>query len=158
MIRVCAWCQQVLGGIAAAETPITHGICDPCAERWLADSFQEPLERLSGPVMMLDGSGRILDANRRVSDVFNRPVLSGEFFGDAAACPNASLPGGCGQTPDCTRCESRAVFERTARTGLAQHTVRAGIAGDARKVMTLTAERVGTAVLLRIDDVENVSE
>ncbi len=111
MTRVCAWCQKVLGGTAAADSPITHGICDPCAERWLTEASHEPLERLPGPVMMLDGSGRILDANRRISEVFNGPVLPGQFFGDAAGCPNAALPGGCGQTPDCPRCEARGLFE-----------------------------------------------
>ena len=32
--RRCAWCLKDLGGYHEAEK-VSHGICGPCAERWL---------------------------------------------------------------------------------------------------------------------------
>ena len=35
MTAVCAWCQKVIGKIAARPGAVSHGICPECASREL---------------------------------------------------------------------------------------------------------------------------
>ena len=154
MIRVCAWCRHLLGAPGPAGSPITHGICDPCAERWLADDPHAGMEQLEGAVLLIESSGRILDTNRRACDMLDQQVPRGRMLGEAARCLNAALPGGCGHTTHCSQCELRGIFEHTARTGAAREGARAEIPRSSPSVLTVTTERVSTAVLVRIDDLD----
>ena len=52
MKRVCSWCLRDMGEIAPEQPGITHGICEDCKEKLLA----EP----QGQFFMFRGRGRDL--------------------------------------------------------------------------------------------------
>jgi len=37
MKRICAWCRKEMGEVAPEQPGITHGICEECREKVLAE-------------------------------------------------------------------------------------------------------------------------
>ena len=65
MKRICAWCKESMGEIAPEQPGITHGICEECKKKILAEAGgQDPT--------FSDGDSRIsippLPAPRPLSD------------------------------------------------------------------------------------------
>jgi PAS domain-containing protein len=165
--RICAWCGAALDPQSAsleADAPVTHGICPSCVvgmrmER--AHSLPDFLERLDGPVMLVDGDGVALEANSRAYAVLGkeRPRVAGHRGGEVIDCLYADLPGGCGASEHCrTGCVIRRSVTHTVTTG--QPVVRATAEqqvhspeGNRLKRFLISTEQVAGMVLLRIDDI-----
>ncbi len=166
-IRMCAWCDTVLGaagGDFSGRYPITHGICEPCANGQLTTGgvarIRSMLDGLGAPVLMLDGDSQLQGGNREIEALLGRSAeeLAGLKAGDAIGCVNALTKEGCGHTADCPKCAIRnsvkATFESgTPCVGVVEH--REVLRGEERQTMTLriSTERVGASVLVRVDEV-----
>jgi CheY-like chemotaxis protein len=160
----CAWCRRT---IASASTPgsVSHGICAECLNdlESRAGSSSNLLETFAGAVMLVDLEGRALGANSRLADVVHRPHSSVPqlLIGDVISCLNAPLPGGCGRTPQCSRCEIRQAVDRTrssgtSSTGVTAYATVSSPDGPALHRLSLSLEPVGAdAVLIRIDALES---
>ena len=164
--RICAWCGAALDSRSAslaADTPVTHGICPSCLARFQSErtwSLEDFLERLEGPVVLVDADGVFLAANSRAQAALgqDRLRLSGRRGGEVIDCLYAQLPGGCGASAHCrTGCVIRRSVTATLTTGRAvaraeaQQTVRSA-EGERTKRFEISTERAGELVLLRIDE------
>nr|MBF0222762.1 hypothetical protein [Desulfobulbaceae bacterium] len=78
--------------------------------------------------------------------------------GDIFECPHASETGGCGNTTHCKTCTIRKAITETSRTGHARLQVPAfadlhSFAKNKKTKCEISNEKLGDAVLLRIDDI-----
>ena len=157
-------------GIAAGEFdaryPVTHGICADCVRGLSArlglKTFQEFIDGLDAPVLLVDDDVRVLAANKQAAAALGKelPSIVGRKNGDVIECWNSKLVGGCGQTLHCSACAIRNSVAKTNRTGLpcrdvtAVPDVQAGAAVK-KLSMKITTEKVGACILLRIDDMRD---
>ena len=166
MKRVCAWCGKTLedpAGEAAADAPVTHGICKACKAELLGEvgvPLQEFLDSLGAPVLLVSGDFEVEAAGRTPL-----PWLGGEMKrvegllgGEVFQCANASLPGGCGRTLNCTSCAIRGSVEHTFKTGGrldgVPATLTAGPLAEETEIdLLVSTEKVGDRVVLRIEAV-----
>lgn len=84
--------------------------------------------------------------------------VEGELGGNAFGCNYADLPGGCGNTAHCKTCTIRMTVMDTLQSGKSNIRVPAypdlhHMTGENRIRFLITTEKVGEAVLLRIDEV-----
>lgn len=165
MRKVCAWCKTDLGETPsedALQEAVTHGICESCASRILAqprESLHEFLDRLGVPILLIDADTRILTANCRAQTLLNKalPAIENRRPGDAIECVHAKTPEGCGRTSHCKACTIRRTVLETWTTGKSRTRVPAvqdiAAAPDTRQVRFLiSTEKVGSYVMLRIDE------
>jgi PAS domain-containing protein len=160
---VCAWCGKELAAVPEdlSPAPVSHGICDECAEYFSANRpkpLREFLDRLTDPVLLVDGDGLVLTANRAARQAVGKELREVEGFrgGEVMDCAYARLPGGCGHTEHCAACQIRFSVTETFRTGRPQRAVRAYLdvdtpQGARRRHLTITTERRNDCVLLRLD-------
>jgi PAS domain-containing protein len=165
MKSVCAWCKKEMGTVHSdycAESVITHGICEACAnivfEKLNMDRAVIFLDRLAEPVLVVDGDLVALAANSRATEVLGKdlPHIKGFRGGDIINCVHADEPGGCGRTIHCTGCTIRNTVEDTYKTGRSHLRVRAyadiPIEGRPQRVgYLISTEKIKGVVLLRID-------
>jgi hypothetical protein len=58
MTVVCAWCGLVMAAGTGERSPmITHGVCEPCLDRVLAEEGGGEGEARPGPVEPASGTG-----------------------------------------------------------------------------------------------------
>lgn len=164
---VCAWCNKDMGTVRSehhAENVITHGICDECANIAFAELNMNRaelfLERLSEPVLVVDGDVVALTANSRAREVLGKdlPQIKGFKGGNIIECIHAHEPGGCGRTIHCNGCAIRITVEDTYKTGKSHLRVPAyadiSFKSKVKKISYLiSTEKVKGFVLLRIDKV-----
>jgi PAS domain-containing protein len=155
---VCAWCQRLLSG--DIDAPVSHGICASCIvdAEFHRERLDDFLNTLAGPVLVVDADGRLVGSNTVAAALVSSDVasLKGRLCGDVISCEYSTLPGGCGRTIHCTGCAIRRAFEHTAKTG---EPVRDRPAfsysrtpdGPVWKRFTISTERLGTVVLVRIE-------
>ena len=167
MKRICAWCQKNLGPSNLpeenADFPITHGICGDCMSQMLssqAKTLRSFLDQFTKPVFLVNPEGIIVTGNNAgLSLLEKKPEeVEGELGGDAFGCRYADLPGGCGNTVHCKTCTIRLTVSDTMESGKSNIKIPAypdlhHITGERRIRFLITTERIGEAVLLRIDDV-----
>jgi PAS domain-containing protein len=164
--RICAWCGAALDSLSAslaADTPVTHGICPSCLASFRLErayTLEDFLERLEGPVVLVDADGVFLAANSRARAALgkDRPQWLGRRGGEVIDCLYAQQPGGCGASAHCrTGCVIRRSVTATLATGRAvaraeaQQTVRSA-EGERTKRFEISTERAGELILLRIDE------
>lgn len=164
----CAWCKADLDPDRGelGQEKISHGICSLCAielTRGSGSSAADILEMLRDPVFVVDGDGRMLGANQLGQRMLakSQDQIVGSFGGDAFECAYAALPGGCGQTVHCLTCGIRNLVMWTLKSGSSFHKVPAfqrikTSKGVERFLFTVSTERVGERVLLRIDGADMV--
>ncbi len=165
MKTVCAWCLKDLSDQALGEddnTPISHGICEACADTVLSlemVTLRKYLDRFSGPVVILSPDLHIIAGNTEGCGALGKEpdALYGLLGGEAIECAYASLPGGCGQTIHCRTCTIRNTVTDTLTSGRGHIRVVAyadlhDITGDTRLRFMISTERIGRTVLLRIDE------
>jgi CheY-like chemotaxis protein len=159
----CAWCRKTISW-SSTIGPISHGLCAECLDGLEsgAGSSSDLLETLAGPVMLVDAERRALGANSRLADVVHRErsSLTHLLAGEVISCLNAPLPGGCGRTAHCRQCDIRQSVDHTRSTGesstdVTAYAAVAGADGPTLLRLSLSLERVGGAVLIRIDAVES---
>jgi len=174
MRRVCAWCDKELG-LSSIKTekenmPITHGICGDCMRKTMsykAKPLKDFLDQFSDPVFWVDSERRIVVANNEGLSVLHKKSeeISGKLGGDAFGCKYADLPGGCGNTVHCKTCTIRMTVTDTMQSGRSNIRIAAypelhHITGERKIRFLISTEKIGEAVLLRIDNVteENVPQ
>lgn len=165
---VCAWCHKLLKpGEGEGDAEISHGICEACSRFFFeeargAKSLAMFLEDLPVPVLVIDGGGEVLAANRGARDIsgLSMQALPGLRSGDVIACANARLPEGCGYTENCLGCVLRQAVEATYASGKPLEKV-----ADLKEVSTpsgvrrtrfhVATRKHGDVVLLRVDEVDS---
>lgn len=172
MRRVCAWCGVELTGDSEgpdATQPVSHGICRPCRDahfkHFRSSNAQEFLDSIGVPVLVVDDDVCVLGANRQAEALLGMetPSLVGLKGGDVIHCVNAPLPGGCGSTVHCRTCTIRNTVRATYETGEACSNVAAypdvEMSGAKKSMnLSISTEKVGNVVLLRIDDLRERAE
>lgn len=163
----CAWCQKVLSEdkpqLDSDNIPISHGICPDCIKQVLSfktEPMRDYLDRFAGPVLLVDSENRVITANKEGFSMLKKEPqdVEGELRGDALECKYASLPEGCGNSIHCKTCTIRRTLMDTIESGVSHHKVAAypdlsWITGETRIKYLITTEKLGEAVLLRIDEV-----
>lgn len=164
MRRVCAWCGGDLEpGGSPADPVVTHGICPSCSDHFFGEPDLPPLrrflDRLEAPVLLVGPEGAVLTANEAARQLLGKslPEIEGRRSGEVVECAWARLPGGCGRTEHCAACAIRIAVGETFATGVSRERLCAvegtGASGDhGSSVLRISTERVGGAVLLRIDE------
>lgn len=158
----CAWCKKTIGfkevpGEERGEGPITHGLCKDCESHFVFQcgvSEQEYIDDIRFPVCIVDGDGVVLSANRELQTFLGKDVEQIRQFkgGDVFECEFARLPEGCGKTVHCSGCTIRKTVTNTFQTGQAAVRVPATVSRTSSKLdMTISTEKVGNVVYLRID-------
>jgi hypothetical protein len=168
---VCAWCKKDLGTKTASATDdtalISHGICPDCARNVLGPtgkSLDAFLDTLPGPVLAVDGDARVISANTEGYLLLKKKPaeVRKQLGGDVFECRWAKTPGGCGRTTHCKSCTIRLTVTDTAQTGRSHFRREAYpdlfyVTKDLRVRFLISTEKVGEAVLLRIDEVKEES-
>lgn len=166
MRRVCAWCNKDLGvrgaGGAGPDQEITHGICEACAARVLAnpeETLLDFLDRLHAPVLVVLPDAQVFTGNKLARDLLDKDLdqIQGFRGGEVIECSHAHLGAGCGFEVHCQSCTIRQTVRETYATGKSLVNVRAYPdlqIGEEGKTMSLliSTEKFGDFVLLRIDD------
>jgi len=111
---------------------------------------------------MISPDVRIVGGNREGCEILGKSneALAGLLGGEAIECAYATLPGGCGDTIHCRTCTIRNTVTDSLLSGRSHLHVPAyadlhHVSGDKRLKFLISTERIGRAVLLRID---NMSE
>ncbi len=174
MRAVCAWCGIELRPSTATDDvshDITHGICPTCTEHFFSPrdhSLQGFLNSLDAPVTVVDDDMRMLEANTAALTVLGktREDAVGLRSGEIIECANSRLPKGCGRQVHCVACTLRNSVRETYETGQgfsgrpAWIRVHDETTDESRKRLrvTISTEKVGNVVLLRLDEVGRAIE
>jgi hypothetical protein len=165
MKRVCAWCQKVLPPkeAFASRGDVTHGICSRCAIKltsYKPRTIQRLLNFIQEPVFVINGTGVVKAANQSGLKLLGKELkdIENELGGDALECSYAGEENGCGQTVHCKTCAIRNTVMDTLATGRGYKNVPAFQSihtPDGTQIMkfTISTEKVGDSILLRIDEV-----
>ncbi|TFH28312.1 MAG: hypothetical protein E4G98_05440 [Promethearchaeota archaeon] len=165
MDYLCAWCKQPLlkKDSDATNHSISHGICEKCRFEleYNRIPIQDLLNEMDGPILMQNSDGRVFAANHAAQNTLKKKIseIQGKLRGDVIECVYAALPGGCGYTEHCSACIIRQTVQITHETGQSQNGIKASHfhitpKGPKRYWITISTEKVGDAVLLRIDDMQ----
>lgn len=164
MNRICAWCGKSLPESAAQgpEGMASHGMCQDCEARMAertGESLGEFLDRVDVPILLSGGDGSIVSANKQARELVDKdlPAIEGSKSGDVLECVHSKEPGGCGNTVHCRSCTIRLTVLDTYKTGKTHHGVKAYPdietgSGVKRMRFLISTQKVGNAVLLRIDE------
>ena len=123
MLVVCAYCRKTISDARGRSCDVSHGMCPECEEHfgrlWDGMSVSEYLDTLPKPIVVLDGSGRIVAANAKVAALSGCAAeeLAGALPGRAFACVRSRLPEGCGRTVHCRECTIRRALTHVQETG-----------------------------------------
>jgi PAS domain-containing protein len=163
---VCAWCRKILVEEEIPSGMISHGFCPDCLGRLVGGneiSLTDFLDTLEFPVLVTNRDMVILEANRPVTNILDRPAdqLKNRPCGVAIQCWYSQLPGGCGQTEHCAGCTLRKTITDTYGDGrprygaYSQHHIMDR--GGTRLVrFRFSTVKTGDAVMLSIEAVENL--
>lgn len=167
MKTVCAWCRQVMdtdhsGSPQDDDAPISHGVCPQCIPKFfsfMGKPMQDYLDGFAGPVFLVDSTRKIITANTEGLALIDKKPdeIEKKMAGNVFECPHASRAEGCGNSIHCKSCTIRNAINDTLATGKACHRLPAyaDLHTFAKNRMTnfsISTEKVGDAVLLRIDD------
>lgn len=161
---ICAGCGQHIGDKPAERfgpDAVSHGICEPCAIRFLARAgvpVHEYLESLPVPTVLVTEEGAVNSANSSALSLLGkRPAqIQGQQGGDVFECTYAELPEGCGKTVHCSGCTIRNTVMDTWETGEPHPRVPAYLqqspSGEpGRLELLISTEKQGGMVFLRIE-------
>lgn len=161
--HICAWCGKELSppeDNGKTENLISHGICDICYIKMIADlskSLEEFLNKILKPVFIVDQEGEMISANKFAQKMVEKDInsIKGYLGGDVFGCKYAKLPGGCGATIHCRSCTIRTAVMQTFTTGKNQYNIPCHLDHESgQKIQFLiSVEKKGETVLIRIDEV-----
>lgn len=171
MKSVCSWCNKVIRNYSSdtcLDGIITHGICDECLNKVLwphRPAMMDFLDSLDAPVVVIDSSGSVTNANKSARGLLQKelPDIEGFQGGNVFECAFAKLPEGCGKTLHCDGCTIRNTVMDTMQSGKNHLNVPAGLSrgtGDKYDELELliSTEKVRDVVLLRIDKINPVCQ
>jgi len=163
---VCAWCKKDMGGISPGDQDgrvVSHGMCGECANKIFTElgmTSESFLDDLAAPVLVVDGTGRVLLANRLARVLLQKDLkdIKHYFMGDVGRCMHANTPEGCGKTVHCGQCTIRNTVMDTFLSGVSKLEERAyinhGTPENHKKIdLLISTEKANGIVLLRIDEV-----
>ena len=167
MNRKCSWCRRDLrrleGGKDGGDA-ITGGICTHCDENLTAHncrSARDILDSMDAPVLLLDESGKVMTGNRKALAILGKEVgeVEDRLAGEVVECVYSDFPGGCGRTEHCEACTIRNSLDETVGAGRSLKKVPAyqyikTPDGIRKKRITISTEKKGRYVLMRIDDID----
>ncbi len=167
MKKVCAWCKKEIepdeSAAAGQNAPISHGVCPECVPKFfsfMGKPMRDFLDEFSEPVFLVDATNRIISANGEGLGLLHKEPaeIEEKMAGDVFECPNAEEGEGCGKTIHCKACTIRNAVIDTAQTGEARLHIPAyadvhWFSKDKRAKFSISTEKVGQAVLLRVEDV-----
>jgi len=167
MRKVCAWCQKDIdpedSAPVGSDAPISHGICPDCVPKFLSflgKPMREFLDEFSGPVFLVDATNKVITGNSNGLALVGRvpEAIEEKKIGDVFECPHASEAEGCGETTHCKSCTIRSAIAETSRTGEARLRIPAyadlhSFSKTKKTKFSISTEKVGDVVLLRIDDI-----
>lgn len=166
MIRVCAWCNTVLG--ETPDEPLdgkTHTICYNCWDNVLFQAgvpLEDYLDSLPVPVVQVDADGKVVGANGIAQRMVGKTLdhIAGRKGGDVFECRFARLPEGCGHTTHCTGCTVRRAVMATHETGESLYRIPAwldiGEIDAYQKVhFRISTRKVDNVVLLEVEMAED---
>jgi hypothetical protein len=161
--RICAWCHKPLDDNPDDGSPITHGICEGCAEYFQKDKIlvRGFLNTIDAPLLAVDAEVRTISASKLALLALNKEhrEIEGKLCGEVIECEYSYLPGGCGKTAHCSSCQIRASVNYTRATGKPLIRIKALQhikSPDGVKAFDffISTERLGSSmVLLRLDEV-----
>jgi len=162
--RSCAWCRKELPPVQGDSELISHGICETCAENFVANA-PVPLERyldtLPEPVLVVDNDVTASFLNRAAQAMTGKGPESSLHHrgGEVFECLYARHHEGCGRTIHCSGCAIRHAVMITHQTGepnvAIPATLKKGDPDDpTAATLTITTVKRGNMVLLRLDKVE----
>lgn len=161
--HICAWCEKEIStpmDDGSSETSISHGICDICYVKMIAEKSDELevfLNKIHKPVLVVNQFGRMISANQKGRELVGKKLdqIQGQLGGDVFDCKYASSPEGCGQTLYCDRCEIRNTVMETLTKGMRQHHLPCKLNHKSGRVLTfyISTEKKGDTILLSIDEV-----
>ncbi len=140
--------------------PITHGICHSCAaDLWgeTGTRLDDFLNSLGVPTLLIDPRLRVHRTNRELRALVGKTEgqVEGQFNGEVFDCWNATLPGGCGHTVECSACVVRKTVLDTYNSGDGHQQVPVvlkirenGVGKDFEFV--LTTEKAGETVVVQL--------
>lgn len=164
MRRVCAWCNKFMGetcpGEDSADT-VSHSICDECADNLdfqLGVTLQRYLDSLKMPVVLVDGSGNVLQANSTAQQCACAVQPGKEWSGKIYECAHARLPERCSHLIHSSGCTIRFAVTETFTTGreiTAVPTLQNGCSSSERTRgdYLISTKLEGGIVLLKIEKV-----
>lgn len=166
MLTVCAWCSSTIIPEDAGDDPdaISHGICRACLEKVLHDRgmpLSQLLDSIDAPILVISQNAKVAKANTKASQLLKKEVTEEDDFltGMVFECAYANSPGGCGTTTHCSGCTIRRAITETFQSGypkvhLPVTLIQTSLEKDHRLRLTITTQKVGDVVLLRIDSME----
>lgn len=166
MKSVCAWCKADLGEIKEDHETlgITHGICEGCVKILFSEnskSLHEFLDSLCVPIIMIESGMKVRTGNKYAKELLGKELseIEDQRPGDIIECTYYKTPGGCGSDVHCKSCVIRNTVNKTFASGKSFTNVPAYPDIEIlSKVKTMcfriSTQKVGTFVLLRIDDVK----
>ena len=169
MKTVCGWCLAELKPEDGKGGGVSHGMCAECAAFIRANrpgrTLRSFLENLPVPVLAMDAEARVAVSNAAARTLLGRTAeetVVGRLGGEALECAYARLPGGCGRTEHCKACAVRNAVMETHATGkprdrVVAHQVLNAPGGPRRQRLLIATEKQGDVVLLRIDEVGEVT-
>lgn len=140
------------------DREITHGICDACISNI---EFQQGvdlyrfLDSLNVPLLVNDEHDHVDFLNQAASTLLgkDRVVAPTKKRGLVFECEHARHHEACGRTIHCSGCAIRIAIQQTAATGRGVLRQPATLKQDDGEVQLLiTTEKVGSMILLRIDE------
>jgi hypothetical protein len=154
---ICSYCRRVISADPCSRvTDVSHGMCEPCGDHferlWAGMPLGEYLDELGSPVLLMDGSGRVLAMSQKLADLLgvDRASASGLLGGEALACVRSRLPEGCGRTVHCRDCAIRRAVEAVARTGQPRERVAAYLDRPEGRVDLRVSARPGKAGIVQV--------
>jgi len=166
MIYMCAWCRREIRDDRNSPScedsgPISHGVCEKCKSNFkfqMGAGFQEYIDDLEAPVVVVDSGGTVKTANCKAQTLVGKKQneIAGLRGGDVFECAYARLPEGCGNTRHCSGCSIRRAVMRTFSDGCSAREIsvclhRSTAEHRVRTNLIISTELVGDVVLLRID-------
>jgi hypothetical protein len=119
--KICAWCQKPLDNEPEEGNPITHGICERCAEFVLSNRTRigSFLNTINTPVLVVDADVKVISANTPALLALKKEhsEIEDKLGGEVIECEYSLLPEGCGKTIHCTGCQIRRSVNHTKATG-----------------------------------------
>ncbi len=158
---ICSYCRKTIQADTKARlTDVSHGMCPECgdhfAKLWAGMPVGEYLDSLGAPVLLTDGTGRVLAMNQKLAELIGADPINtrGLLGGEACACVHSRLPEGCGKTVHCRDCAIRRAVETVARTGKPQERVQAYLdTAEGRIDMRISARAAKAGIIqVKIDE------
>lgn len=125
----------------------------------LGESFEDFLDALQIPILVVDDNVRVLAANVLAREAVSKEMvqIKGYLGGEVFRCKHSRLLGGCGLSVHCKSCVIRVTVTKTFKSGKPCIQVPAcldldTITGNRRIRCIISTEKVANAVLLYIDD------